>query len=430
MTRSNWIYTAIGAAALALLLSWAFAPRPVAVETAPVALGRFEATIDEEGKTRLTERYVVTAPLAGQLARITLKEGDTVVQGAAVATLKPVLPALLDERSRRELQAREQTAEAGLQRAGTRIARAQVALEQTQIELRRAEQLSQQGFVAATKLDADRLAVRAAQQELQSASAERHMAQHELEQARAALGATRPAVAGGRPAGFELRAPVAGQVLRVLQASEGTVAMGAPLLELGDTAQLEVVAELLTSDALAAKPGSRVLIERWGGPTTLEGRVLRVEPAAFTKVSALGVEEQRVRVLIGITSPRASWQALGDGFRVGLRIVTLAQERALQVPVSAVFPVAGGAAAGPTTGSAAAAAVASAAPAATPASEAVAGHAVFVVDGGRARQVNVVVLARNASMAWVQEGLAPGTPVVVYPPAALHDGARVAPRKA
>jgi HlyD family secretion protein len=191
-----------------------------------------------------------------------------------------------------------------------------------------------------------------------------------------------------------------------------------------------VVAELLTSDALAAKPGSRVLIERWGGPTTLEGRVLRVEPAAFTKVSALGVEEQRVRVLIGITSPRASWQALGDGFRVGLRIVTLAQERALQVPVSAVFPVAGGAAAGPTTGSAAAAAVASAAPAATPASEAVAGHAVFVVDGGRARQVNVVVLARNASMAWVQEGLAPGTPVVVYPPAALHDGARAAPRKA
>jgi HlyD family secretion protein len=162
MTRRNWIYTAIGAAALALLLSWAFAPRPVAVETAAVALGRFETTIDEEGKTRLTERYVVTAPLAGQLARITLKEGDPVAKGAAVATLTPVLPTLLDERSRRELQAREQTAEAGLQRAGTRIARAQVALEQTQIELKRAEQLSQQGFVAATKLDADRLAVRSA----------------------------------------------------------------------------------------------------------------------------------------------------------------------------------------------------------------------------------------------------------------------------
>ncbi len=424
MTRKHWIYGALGVAALALLLGWAFAPRPVAVETAAVALGRFEATIDDEGKTRLTERYVVTAPLAGQLARITLKEGDAVAQGAVVAALTPVLPALLDERSRRELQARAQTAEAGLQRAGTRIMRAQVALEQTQIELKRAEQLSQQGFVAPTKLDADRLAVRAAQQELQSATAERHMAQHELEQARAALGATRPAAAGGRPGGFELRAPVAGQVLRVLQGSEGTVALGTPLLELGDTAQLEVVAELLTSDALAAQPGSRVLIERWGGPTALEGRVLRVEPAAFTKVSALGVEEQRVRVLIGITSPRALWQALGDGFRVGLRIVTLVQEQALQVPVSAVFPVTSGAAPGQATGSVAAAA------ATAQGGEATAGHAVFVVDGGRARQVGVVVLARNAGMAWVKEGLAPGTPVVVYPPAALRDGDRVAPRKA
>ena len=423
MTRRSWIYLTLGVIGVGLALAWAFAPRPLAVETAAVVQGPFEASIDEEGKTRLAERYVVAAPLAGQLARITLKEGDSLVAGAPVATLTPVLSALLDERSRRELQARAEGAVANQQRAGTRVARAQVALEQAQIEQRRSEQLSQQGFVAPTKLDTDRLAVRAAQQELQAAAAERHIAEHELEQARAALGATRSGAAG---AGFVLRAPVAGQVLRVLQGSEGTVAMGTPLVELGDIAQLQVVAELLTADAMAALPGSAVVIERWGGPTALQGRVLRVEPAAFTKISALGVEEQRVRVLVAITSPRTLWQGLGDGYRVSLRIITLAQERALQVPVSAVFPLAGAA---PAAVPAASPAVAMAVAAAASAADGNPQHAVFVYDGGRARQVKVQVLARNAGMAWIKDGLAPGTAVVVYPPSALRDGARVAPRK-
>ncbi len=411
MKRKTWIASAAGVALLALALAWAFAPRPVEVELAAVTQGRFETTIDEDGKTRLTDRYVVSAPLAGRLARITLREGDPVGAEMAVAMLTPVLPALQDERTQRELRARVQAAEDNVQRSASRHQRAQVALEQARIEVRRSEQLAQQGFIAPTKLDADRLATQAAERELEAAAAERRIAGHDLEQARAALGAVQPG-ASAASRGFAVRAPVAGRVLRVLQASETTVALGTPLLELGDTARLEVVAELLTTDALTAHPGSRVRIERWGGPGTLEGRVRAVEPAAFTKVSALGVEEQRVRVLIDLMSPREQWQALGDGYRVGLRIVTLAQEGALQVPVSAVFPLPGE----------------PAAPDGVAAGERPA-HGVFVVEGGHARQVPVLLGGRNASAAWIRGGLATGQQVIVYPPPAVRDGVRVKARQ-
>ncbi|MDH4060774.1 MAG: HlyD family efflux transporter periplasmic adaptor subunit, partial [Aquincola sp.] len=337
-------------------------------------------------------------------SRITLREGDPVGVGLAVATLTPVLPALLDERTLRELRARLAAAQDNVQRSASRSERAKVALDQAMIEVRRSEQLAQQGFIAPTKLDADRLATQAAQRELEAAGAERRIAGHELEQASAALGAIQPGSTAAQRS-FAVRAPVAGRVLRVLQTSEATVALGTPLIELGDTTRLEVVAELLTTDALAAQPGSRVRIERWGGPVDLEGRVRAVEPAAFTKVSALGVEEQRVRVLIDLTSPSELWQALGDGYRVGVRIVTLAQEGALQVPVSAVFPLPAGAA----TGNDAA-------------------HAVFVVDGGRARQVSVELGGRNGSAAWIRGGLALGQRVIVYPPASVRDGVRVSAR--
>jgi len=409
--RKTWFVAAAIVVALALALAWAFAPRPVDVELAPVTQGRFETTIDEDGKTRLAERYLVSAPLAGRLARITLKEGDAVAVDAPLAQLSSVLPAMLDERTLRELQARVEAAQDNVLRAGTRIARAQVSVEQARNEARRSEQLAQQGFIAPTKLETDRLATQAAQREVESAAAERRIAEHDLEQARAALGAVRqPASAAGQR-GFTVRAPVAGRVLRVLQASEASVALGTPLLELGDTMRLEIVAELLTTDALAARPGSRVMIERWGGPTALEGRVRSVEPAAFTKVSALGVEEQRVRVVIDLASPQAEWQALGDGYRVSVRIVTLAEDKAVQVPVSAVFPLP----ADGTDGNGGAAAAAR--------------FAVFVADGGRARQVPVVLGARNGSAAWIRSGVAPGQQVIVYPPAAVREGVRISSRK-
>ena len=416
MKHRTWIIAGATVVALALALAWAFAPRPVEVEMASVTLGHFETTIDEDGKTRLADRYVVSAPLAGRLARITLKEGDAVAVDTPLALLSPVLPAMLDERTLRELQARVESAQDNVSRAGSRIARAQVSLDQAKNEVRRSEQLAQQGFIAPIKVETDRLSTLGAQREVEAAAAERRMAAHELEQTQAALGAVRqPATGAGtrsNKSAFTVRAPSAGRVLRVLQTSEGAVALGTPLLELGDTHRREIVAELLTTDALVARPGGRVMIERWGGPTALEGRVRSVEPAAFTKVSALGVEEQRVRVLIDITSPQPEWQALGDGYRVSVRIVTLTEAKAVQVPVSAVFPL-------PAEGTG----NANGGPATAPR------YAVFIADGGRARQVPVVLGARNGSAAWIRSGLVPGQQVIVYPPATVRDGVRVTARK-
>jgi HlyD family secretion protein len=398
MKKSTWIIGGAATLALAALLGWALAPRALEVEVASVTEGPFETSIEEDGKTRLRDRYVVSAPLAALLPRITLREGDAVEAGALLATLTPVLPAMLDERTRREQQLRVEIAQAQRQRVAARTEGAKVALAQARNEQQRTEQLAKQGFVAPTKLETDRLTVMAAQKDLDAAVEEGHIAAHEVEQARAALLAlTQPG--GGR--GFALRAPVAGRVLKVVQASEGVVALGAPILELGDTARLEVVAELLTADALRAQPGSLVRIERWGGDGVLQGRVRRVEPGAFTKVSALGVEEQRVRVLIDLTSPAEQWRALGDGFRVGVRIITRSLDKVLKVPVSAVFPV----------------------------PEGEGGMAVFVLDGGRAKRVAVKLGARNGSEAWIESGVQPGTQVIVYPPAATRDGLRVKPRK-
>ena len=364
-----------GAAALAGL-AWAFAPRPLAVEVAQAATGRYEQAIVEDARTRLRDRYTVAAPLAGRLARITLREGDAVDAGAALAVLAPTLAPMLDARSRAEAEARRGAADAAVQRAVAAAGQQRVALAQARTELQRSEQLAGQGFIAPTKLDNDRLAVQAAQRGLEAAEQARHVAEHELAQARAALAVT----SGGSAAAFVLRAPVAGRVLKVLQPSEATVAAGTPLLEIGDTARLEVVAELLTTDALQAPPGAAVRIERWGGPGVLAGRLRQVEPAAFTKVSALG-----------------------DGYRVGVRILTRVQDGALLVPVSAVFPA--------------------------PGSDGASGAmAVFAVDGGRARLKPVQLAGRNGSQAWVRQGLAAGETVIVYPPAAVADGVRVRPR--
>ncbi len=402
MQHKTWWIGGSVALTLALAVGWAFAPRPVEVELATVTQGPFETTVDEDGKTRLADRYVVSAPLAGRLARITLKEGNAVAADAALAVLTSVLPAMLDERTRRELQARNAAAQDNVSRASSRIARAQVSLDQAKNEVQRSEQLVQQGFIAPIKVETDRLATLGAQREVEGAAAERRMAAHELEQTQAALGAVESSNVGSGLAdgagGFTVRAPSAGRVLRVLQTSEGAVALGTPLIEVGDTQRMEVVTELLTTDALAAKAGSRVVIERWGGPGTLQGRVRNVEPAAFTKVSALGVEEQRVRVLIDITSPQTEWRALGDGYRVSVRIVTLSEASAVQVPVGAVFPLP-------------------------------AGFAVFVVADGRAHQTPVVLRARNGSTAWTASGLTPGQQVIAYPPATVRDRLRVAARK-
>lgn len=398
MTRRHWLYAILAATVLLAIFGWAFAPRPVEVETAQAALGRFEAGVEEDGKTRLRDNYVVSAPLAGLLTRITLKEGDAVEAGAVVAMVRPAYAPLMDERTLREQQARLAMTQAQVDRTNARVEAAGVALRRARNDLARSEKLAGEGFVAASRLETERLAAMGAEKDLEAAHAERDIARHEVEQARAALMAVRnPATVSAR--GLAVRAPVAGRVLRVVQASEAVVPFGTPLLELGDLATLEVVAELLTADALQAKPGSPVIITRWGGPP-LNGRVRRVEPAAFTKISALGVEEQRVRVLIDIASPPAAWRTLGVGYRVNVRIVTLALDRVLKIPVSAVFPVPQG-------------------------KEQGRGMAVYTVVDGRARLAPVQLGARNDAEAWVRAGLDPGATVIIYPAAQIADGVRV-----
>lgn len=409
ITRRGWGW-GIGLGAVALgLLAWAFAPRPLPVEVAAASIGRFEASIDEEARTRVRDRYVVSAPLSGRLARIALREGDAVAAGDVVATLAPALAPMLDTRTEAELRARVETADAMVARARTRIARARVGVDQARNTLRRDEALARDRFVSANQLENDRLALRAAERELEGAEEDRHVAGHELEQARAALTAARNPD-GGKADAFVLRAPVSGRVLRVAQASEGMVALGTPLLDIGDLADMEVVAELLTTDALKTPPGTPVRIERWGGEGTLAGRVRRVEPAAFTKVSALGVEEQRVRVLIDLLDPPARRGALGDGYRVGVRAIVQSRDGVLTVPVGAVFPhpddTGQDAGDGPER------------------------MAVFVLRDGRARLAAVELGGRNGRVAWILEGLSPGDRVIVHPGDEVADGLRVRPREA
>jgi len=379
------------------LLGWAFMPTPAEVEIAAVTQGRFERSVQEDGKTRLRDRYVVSAPLAGRVARLLLKQGDTVVRDAAVATFWPVAPALLDERTRAEQSARIGAMQASVARAQANVGRAGAALDQAQAELKRSEALAQQGFVSPNQNETGRLAVRLREKELESARQEEAAARHELEQSRVALRQFSQITPDGRQRAYEVKAPVSGKVLKVLQQSEGIVMAGTPIMELGDPTQLEVVVDILTEDAAQIKPGTAVQLSNWGGPDVLTGQVRLIEPAAFTKVSALGVEEQRVNAIIDITSPPEKWQALGDGFKVDVRVLVQVVENAVMIPVSALFPV--GARSG-----------------------------LFVLDKGHARLQEIEVAARNGALAWVKTGLAKDTQVIVYPDTKLKDGTRVKTR--
>lgn len=390
LKKMTWLWLAAGVAVLAAL-AWAFSPRPVEVETAAVKQGHFEQSIEEDGRTRLKDRYTVSAPVAARVARRVLREGDSVAAGDVVAVLTPVMSSMVDERSAREATARLKAAAAGVERALARMARARISLQEAQLEKERTEKLAGEGFLSASKLDAARLAQSAARRELEVADAEREIAVQEKAQAAAAL---QPAAAGSsstRP--LSVRSPVSGVVLRVPQPSEATLAAGAALLDIGDPRRMEVISELLTTDAVQATAGRRVVIERWGGPP-VEGVVRRVEPAAFTKVSALGIEEQRVNVLIDISSPPGAWRAMGDGFRVSVRIVTVSVEQAVLAPLGALFPHGKG-------------------------------MAVYRLDGRYARLQPVEIGARNNNEAWLRSGLNEGQTVIVYPPATIRDGSKV-----
>lgn len=391
----------IGYTVLALLLVgllvWAFMPTPAIVEVAIVTQGRFERSVQEDGKTRVRDRYQVSTPLTGRLARIRLKQGDWVEAEAPVATLWPVAPAMLDERARAEQGAHIGAVQASVARARANVERASAAVEQARTELKRSEALAQQGFVSPTQNETGRLTVRLREQELESARQEANAARYELAQSQIAVKQFSLAQPGQQQQAYTVRSPVRGQVLKVLEQSEGMVMAGTPLLDLGDPEKLEVVVDILTEDAAQIKPGTTVQLSNWGGADVLTGKVRLVEPAAFTKVSALGVEEQRVNAIVDITTSPERWRSLGDGFKVDVRVLVQVVENAVKVPVSALFPV--GARSG-----------------------------LFVQDDGRARMREVEVAARNGVDAWVKTGLANGTVVIVYPDTKLKDGARVKTR--
>ena len=376
----RWLPWALGLALVALL-AWGLRPRPAVVETARAAFGPLRATVSEEGKTRIRQRFVVAAPVTGQLRRIPHKPGATLAAGDLVATIDAVQASPLDPRNRALAEARRDAARVLLEKS-------RAAHELARSELGRIERMFAAGTVSPQDREAAQMRETAAARE--AAAAEGNLRQAEAELSESAPSSGEP----GRP--VEVRAPVAGRVLRVFQESERAVAPGTPLVELGDPADLEVVVEMLSRDGAAIAPGTRAVLEQWGGPAPLEGRVRLVEPAAFTKVSALGVEEQRVNVVVDLTTPVAERAALGDNFRVEARVVVWEQDRVLKVPAAALFRRGGS-------------------------------WAAYVVRDGRARLVEVAAGRSSGPETQVAAGLAEGDEVILYPGDRVADGQRVAP---
>lgn len=389
---------ALACAAAALYL--AMRPQPVSVEAVEVTRGTFEQTIDDDGKTRVRDRYVVAAPLAGRLSRIALRVGDAVEQDAVVAIILPSTPVLHDSRMLRELEERAAAADAAVMRAAAMEERAAGALEQARADAGRSARLAGEGFMSTSAREQSELAARLRDRELEAARFERVAAQRELAQARAALLRVRDdARGGGSGRGFEVRSPIAGRVLKVLQESAGPVLPGAGLLELGDVARLEVVVDVLSTEASAIVPGADVHVDVAAGQSPLRGRVRHVEPAAFTKISALGVEEQRVNVIVDFLPDEGRALGLGDGYRVDARIVVHRADDVVLVPTGAIFRDG-------------------------------AGYAVFVVSDGIAVKRAIDAPRRNARVALVAGGLQAGDRVIAFPGDAVADGVRVRPREA
>lgn len=391
--RRSWLWIVAGVVVVALL-ALALRPRPIEVDVAEADHGPMQVTLDEEGETRVRDRYVVSAPVPGRVLRIELEPGDPVVAGETVlATLQPAPPQLLDARTRAGAQAGVEAAEADLGFARAELARAEAELRFARSEYERIERLARDRIVSQEMRDEVQMQVDMSREARTAAEFGVDTAEHNLEQARAALrigdeGAQEP---------IELRSPVEGVVLRRLRESAAVVNAGEPLLEVADPARLEIVSDYLSEDAVRIPKRAIVLIERWGGDRSLRGVVRRVEPAGFTKISALGVEEQRVNVVVDFDVEREIWGALGDGYRVEVRVIVWQAEDVLKVPTSSLFRHEGD-------------------------------WAVFVAEGGRARLRGVEVGQRNGLEAEVLGGLDENELVIAHPSDTITDGARVAAR--
>ena len=379
------------ATVFAIVKAWM--PTPIAVELMQAQRGPLLVSVDEEGRTSVKDRYLVSAPVMGSVARIELRPGDAVEPGAVVARLVPLAPPLLDARSRAEAEARVAAAEAARKQGYASVDRARTALQFAEREAQRQRGLSSSGATSANVLERAELEAHTLSQDVTSAEFAARVADHDLQMAQAQLGRLGKGNDGSGDQ-LDLTSPVKGRVLRVIQQSEGVVQPSTPLLEIGDLDGLEIVVAVLTSDAVHIEPGAHVTIERWGGEQGLAAHVRRVEPSAFTQPSALGVSEQRVNVLIDLDAPQREWARLGDNYRIEARIAVWESKDTLTVPASAVFRR------GDT-------------------------WAVFKVVHGIARVVTIEVGQRNPERVQVLKGLQAGDQVVAHPSERLADGAQV-----
>jgi HlyD family secretion protein len=368
-------------------------PSSLEVGVTTVTTGPLQVTIDEDGVTRIRDRFVVSAPVAGRLQRVELEPGDAVVGGkTVVARLTTAESPLLDPRTRGELSAGVDAARAAVGQAQAERARTATELERARTTLRRQQELMKAGAIASDALDASETAVMTAQQAARAAEFTVSRSEYELQLARARLQA--PPAAGRA---VEVVAPVSGLVLKRLHESETVVPVGDPIVEIGDPSRIEIVADFLSTDAVRIPPNAAVLIEQWGGNHPLMGKVRRVEPAGFMKVSALGVEEQRVNVIIDFIDPAAAGKSLGDAYRVDVRVIVWREDNVVKVPVGALYR----------RGEA---------------------WASFVVNDDRVHVTTVTLGQRNATEAQVVSGLSQGQTVVLHPPDTLMDGMRVKKR--
>lgn len=383
----------LGVLAVIATIVVAILPKPVMVEAAEAKVIDLRVTVDEDGRTRVKDRYVISAPLMANVARIELSPGDEVKEGDLLLRMVPLAAPLMDARSRAQAEAAVAAARAGQRQAKATIERAEMALEFADKEAGRQRSLLSSGGSTTQAVERAELNLRSRREDVVSSKFAARIAAHELKMAEARLGRT------GAEASDQLQvaAPVNGRVLRVMHESEGVVQPGTPLVELGNPAALEVVVDVLTADAVHIEQGAAVLLERWGGQKALKGSVRLVEPSAFTRVSALGVEEQRVNVVIELLDPRDEWLALGDGYRVEAQIIVWESKDALSVPASAVFRHDDG-------------------------------WAVFSIRDGSAVLQPVDVGRRNGLAVQVLKGLTEGDRVVVHPSDRVRDGVAVTVR--
>lgn len=389
------LWAALGGSVLVGLF-FAFRPQAVSVDVLDVTRGELVVTIDEEGETRVRDVFVLSSPVAGRMQRVEAEAGDIVRAGETIlAEIEPVDPTFLDFRGEAQAKAAVNAAESSTALAQAEVDQALAELDFARAELERARELISDNTISQRELDEAEKQLKTARAAYNTRLAGLQVRNFELERAKAQLiSPTEGRAAAGECECVPITAPVDGVILRVIQESEAVVMAGAPLIEIGDSAELEIVVDLLSADAVRVSAGQRVIIEGWGGDKPLEGRVRRVEPFGFTKISALGIEEQRVNVIIDLVSERDQWERLGHGYQVDLKIVLWENDNVIKLPLTALFRDG-------------------------------ADWAVFVADDGVAERRVVKVGKRNGLEAEIVEGLAEGEQVILHPGDRIADGVNV-----